>query len=64
MEVKQGSLWSGSDGKSFRVLSVVKLEDNVWVHYRDTKCDPNDEEFREYSCYMESFISRFKKIPD
>jgi len=64
MEVKEGTLWSGSNGKTFRVLSVVKIEENTWVHYRDQLRSPNDEECKEYSCFIESFVSRFTRLPD
>lgn len=61
MEVKEGTLWGSVDGKQFRVLHIVKDDDNnTWVHYRDDKVEsPN-----EYSCFLESFTVRFSKLPD
>ncbi len=61
MEIKEGSRWAGSDYKQkFIVLSVVETENKVWVHYRDEVGDPP----REYSCYKDSFLSRFTKLPE
>ena len=56
MNIKQGSRWTGGDRKVFTVISVVELEGHTWVHYRD--------DTKEYSCYQESFLSRFTPLPD
>lgn len=58
MKIKEGSLWSGNNGKEFVVLHVVELEGHTWVHYRDQECP----ECHEYSCYAESFLARFTPI--
>jgi hypothetical protein len=60
--VKEGSKWSSSDGKIFHVIHRVELEGHTWIHYiRETK----DESLnREYSCYEESFLSRFHPLPE
>lgn len=58
--IKEGSKWSGSDGKVFHVISVIELEGNTWVHY----ILENAKEPREYSCYLESFLSRFTALPE
>jgi hypothetical protein len=59
--VKVGSTWGTADRKKFVVLSVVDTEDgHRWVHYRSN----NGEEPKEYSCYEESFVSRFSPLPE
>lgn len=65
MEVKAGSLWGDSAGKSFRVLSVTDVEGHTWVHYREDKgIKVPAIHCREYSCYLESFLSRFRGQPE
>ena len=55
---KDGSKWVGHNGHAvFRVLHTIEMDDgHVWVHYRD-----NDNGGKEYSCYLESFLSRFSE---
>ena len=61
MDIKQGSRWTGSGYRQvFIVLSVVETNNETWVHYRDEIGDPP----REYSCYKDSFLSRFTKLPE
>lgn len=61
MDIKQGSRWAGSGYRQvFIVLSVVETNNEIWVHYRDEIGDPP----REYSCYKDSFLSRFTKLPE
>lgn len=60
--VKSGSKWSSSDGKIFQVINVVDIDEHTWVHYRNTK--QFNEEYQEYSCYMESFLQRFTLLPE
>jgi len=57
--VKEGSCWWGGDSKKFIVLAVIEQEGNTWVHYRDD----GNESPKEYSCYLESFLSRFIEVP-
>ena len=60
MNIKQGSCWTGSDhNKKFVVINEIVIEGVVWVHYRDAVGDPP----KEYSCYRESFLSRFTALP-
>jgi hypothetical protein len=60
MNIKQGSRWTGNDhSKQFIVLHVIEQDGHDWVHYRDEAGDPP----REYSCYKDSFLSRFTPIP-
>jgi hypothetical protein len=60
--IKEGSKWMGGSGMVFRVLHTVKVEDHTWVHYIKDNAPEDDE--REYSCYLESFTSRFSPLPD
>ena len=60
--VKEGSKWWSTDGKIFHVLSVVELEGHTWVHYI---LETNDQHVnKEFSCYQESFLSRFTPLPE
>ena len=56
MTVKVGDLWSGGERNEFRVIDVVDIDGNTWVHYI------NESTGQEYSCYKESFIARFLPI--
>ena len=61
MKIKEGSRWAGSDhSKKFMVLSVVYIDDEVWIHYRDEAGEPP----KEYSCFKDSFLSRFTALPE
>lgn len=62
--VKVGTLWEGND-KVFRVLSVTEIDGHTWVHYREDQGNKVPAiECREYSCYVESFESRFRALPE
>jgi hypothetical protein len=62
--VKVGTLWTSSDDKLFRVLSVTEIDDQTWVHYREDRgIKVPAIECREYSCYVESFVARFRELP-
>jgi hypothetical protein len=62
--IKVGSRWSGTD-KEFIVLAVVKQEGHSWVHYReDLGIKVPVLQCREYSCYEESFLLRFRPLPE
>lgn len=58
--VEPGSRWSGSNFEKFQVINVTEIDNHTWVHYRN--CKSNPDECREYSCYIESFLERFRKI--
>lgn len=60
--IKDGSKWSGGD-KVFVVLHTVEQEGHTWIHYRSEKAEQNGTP-REYSCYQESFLSRFQPLPE
>lgn len=59
--VKVGSKWSGNEDNIFRVIHVIELDDHIWIHY--IKENAPEDLNREYSCYEESFLSRFRQIP-
>jgi hypothetical protein len=62
--ITPGSIWTGGD-KKFRVISVTEVDGHVWVYYREdhgTKIPAI--ECKEYSCYQESFILRFRQVPE
>jgi hypothetical protein len=60
--VKVGSKWVGNENNIFRVIHVVELEGHTWIHY--IKNNAPEESTREYSCYEESFLSRFRSLPE
>ncbi len=62
MEIKSGSRWWTSNGEKFIVLAATTIDGNDWVYYRAEKL--KNEEVREYSCYKESFLSRFSPLPE
>ena len=57
--VKSGSKWVGNDNEKFHVLDVIELEGHTWVHY--IKENAPQDAIREYSCYLESFLLRFRE---
>jgi hypothetical protein len=62
--IKVGSRWSSID-KNFIVLAVVEADGHTWVHYReDLGIKVPTLQCREYSCYIESFVSRFNLLPE
>jgi hypothetical protein len=62
--VKAGTLWESVD-KKFRVLSVTEVDGHTWVHYREDRgIKVPAIECKEYSCYVESFLSRFRPLPE
>jgi hypothetical protein len=60
--VKQGSKWGTGNGKIFQVINVIEVDEHTWVYYRDIKVI--NEEIKEYSCYIESFLQRFTPLPE
>jgi hypothetical protein len=55
-EVSTGEMWEAGFREYFRVIDVVDLENQTWVHYMRLKDN------LEYSCLKESFIHRFKRV--
>jgi hypothetical protein len=60
--IKQGSKWDDGKGKIFRVIQIVQIEGHTWIHYINDSLQENEN--REYSCYQESFLSRFTPLPE
>lgn len=55
-----GSTWGCYDGRKFRVLGLIEIDNHVWVHYiLEDATTP-----KEFSCYIESFLSRFRQLPE
>jgi Neuraminidase (sialidase) len=61
-EIKIGSNWQGTGDheKVFTVIHLVESDGHTWVHYRNN--DKNAP--AEYSCYVESFLDRFRERPE
>ena len=53
--VNMGDKWRGVDFETFRVIAVVDIENQTWVHYMRIRDN------LEYSCLEESFIHRFSR---
>jgi len=60
--LKIGSKWSSADGKIFVILGTIVLENKKWVHYRLLNSISHMPE--SFSCYEESFLSRFRPLPE
>ena len=60
--IKKDSKWNDGGGKIFRIIDIVQIEGYTWIHY--IKENARDDETREYSCYLESFLSRFTQMPE
>jgi hypothetical protein len=55
---KTGSRWTSPDNYViFRVLHTIELDGRTWIHY----CQEDDGD-QSYSCYVESFLERFREI--
>jgi hypothetical protein len=54
-KVNMGEKWRSSDFETFRVIDVVELENQTWIHYMCIRDNI------EYSCLEESFIHKFSK---
>ena len=64
MQVKSGSLWASTDSKKFRVIDVADVDGHTWVHYKNEVQGWDQSSANEYSCYLESFVSRFRILPE
>lgn len=62
MEIKQGTRWWSGQGKIFVVINTANVEGNDWVYYRMEQ--PVDDQPKEFSCFQESFLSRFTPLPE
>jgi hypothetical protein len=54
VNVVEGQLWSSTDGSRFKVIKQVNMYGKEWVWYI------NEDTNKEYSCWLESFVSRFR----
>lgn len=61
-EIKNGSRWSGPDGVVFTVIGTMIIEGKNWVYYRSEK--NKDHLPKEFSCFEESFLARFRPLPE
>lgn len=62
--IEVGSRWRSVD-QEFRVLAVIEQDGHTWVHYReDLGIKVPALQCREYSCYEESFLQRFTRLPE
>lgn len=57
--VKVGTRWIGGD-KVFHVIHRVEVDGHIWIHYEQDNCN----ECREFSCYEQSFLERFRPLPE
>ena len=55
-EVSTGEVWEAGAREYFRVIDVVDLGNQTWVHYMRL------QDNLEYSCLKESFTHRFRKV--
>jgi hypothetical protein len=62
--VKVGSIWRSAEDRQFMVIGVVEAEGHTWIHYREHAAKKPVIECREYSCYEESFVTRFSESPE
>ncbi len=60
-KIQPGSVWSSVGGVHFQVINETHIDGNDWIYYR--MIDTETEESKEFSCYKESFLSRFHQIP-
>lgn len=55
-DIKIGSRWWAGGDYYFVVTRISNSETSTWIHYKEVGST------KEYSCYLESFLSRFKEI--
>lgn len=60
INLEKNSLWCDGQGQKFQILDVVDIEGKTWVHYINRTAPTS----KEYSCYAESFVSRFMPVPN
>lgn len=61
-QIKIGSKWTGTEGRNFVVISTMQIEGKNWVYYRAE--NPKDHMPKEFSCFEESFLVRFRPLPE
>ena len=62
MTIDIGSKWTSYDGNVFVVMNIVEADSHTWIHYRSEKPGASGTP-QEFSCYQESFESRFRPLP-
>ena len=55
-EISIGEVWEAGAREYFRVIDVVDIGNQTWVHYMRLRDN------LEYSCLKESFTHRFRKV--
>jgi hypothetical protein len=60
--IKNGSKWQDSTNRVFIVIGTMIVEGKEWIYYRLEK--PEDHLPNEFSCYTESFLTRFLPMPE
>ena len=55
-EISNGEVWEAGAREYFRVIDVVDIGNQTWVHYMRLRDN------LEYSCLKESFTHRFRKV--
>lgn len=65
MMIKEGSIWADSHDNRFRVLHIVEVDGNTWVHYRTEPPKGHSAKgCKEFSCFLEAFKLRFSERPE
>lgn len=54
-DISPQSHWVDSEQNKIRVLAVVDLDNHIWVYFKNENTDS------EESCYLETFLNRFKE---
>jgi hypothetical protein len=54
MTDKLSKYWLSSDHHEFELLKTYTVDTELWARYRDILND------KEYNCYLEAFLSRFR----
>jgi hypothetical protein len=57
VKIKIGSTWQGGH-KKFTVVALQEHDSKTWIYYK------NIQDQKEYSCYLEAFLSRFTGLPE
>lgn len=61
-DVTPGSIWEGNAKERFIVIQLAEADGHTWVHYRqDLGIKARIADCKEFSCYVESFLTRFRK---
>jgi hypothetical protein len=55
---KLSKYWVGSNHQEFELINVYTEGDVKWARYRDILND------KEYHCYLEAFLTRFRPSVD